>query len=87
MMTTMMMKVDYSKSRRKHFGNPHIRLPSSSSSSSSQNTMVAEKTDMQEVVDLSAMSLETLPISSNFNLAIIRVLDISNNNLQVISSL
>lgn len=49
--------------------------------------MVAEKTDMQEVVDLSAMSLETLPISSNFNLAIIRVLDISNNNLQVISSL
>ncbi|XP_076956368.1 plant intracellular Ras-group-related LRR protein 6-like [Bidens hawaiensis] len=74
----MMMKVDYSKSRRK----PYKKFPTSLSSSSiSHKTMGAE---MHEVVDLSAMSLDTLPISSNYNLAIIHVLDISNNNLQVI---
>ncbi|KAK9055268.1 hypothetical protein SSX86_026350 [Deinandra increscens subsp. villosa] len=82
----MMMKVDYSKSRRKQFGNHHYKKNASSFSlsSSSFSAMVAEAPETHEVVDLSAMSLDTLPISSNLNLALIHVLDISNNNLQVI---
>lgn len=84
----MMMKVDYSKSRRKHFGNHHINLSSSnnnnnSSFSNSQNTVVSEAREMEEVMYMSGMSLDTLPITSNLNLSIIHVLDISNNNLEV----
>lgn len=81
----MMMKVDYSKPRRKHFGNHLINSSSISSSSfsPSQKTMGVEAQEIQETVDLSAMSLDTLPITSNLNLAMVRVLDISNNNLEV----
>lgn len=82
----MMMKVDYSKSSRKHSGN-HLINGSSISSSSfspSQKTMGVEAQEIQEIVDLSAMSLDTLRIKSNLNLAMVRVLDISNNNLEMI---
>ncbi|KAI7730301.1 hypothetical protein M8C21_019894 [Ambrosia artemisiifolia] len=65
-----MMKVDFLRSKRKHLG---------------RNNAQKEKEReivMHEVVDLSKMCLDVLPLSSNINLGIIYKLDISNNNLQ-----
>ncbi|XP_076910841.1 plant intracellular Ras-group-related LRR protein 6-like [Bidens hawaiensis] len=66
-----MMKVDFAKPKRKHF----VR----------NNSQREREIVRHEVVDLSKMCLDALPLSSNINLGIIYKLDISNNNLQVIS--
>lgn len=64
-----MMKVDFVKPKRKHFGR--------------NNSQKEREIVMHEVLDLSKMCLDALPLSSNINLGIIYKLDISNNNLQV----
>ncbi|KAL4564333.1 hypothetical protein LXL04_028393 [Taraxacum kok-saghyz] len=65
-----MMKVDFSKPKIKRFGG--------------SNSQDEKEIPMHEVVDFSAMSLDTLPVTSNLNLGIVYKLDISNNNIQVI---
>ncbi|KAK1418370.1 hypothetical protein QVD17_27513 [Tagetes erecta] len=63
-----MMNADFSKSKREHFARKNKE----------------EKDAMHAVVDLTNMSLNTLPITSNLNLGNIYKLDISKNNIQVI---
>ncbi|KAI3754693.1 hypothetical protein L1987_54481 [Smallanthus sonchifolius] len=63
-----MMKVDFIKSKRKHFGR--------------NNSQKEREIVMHEVVDLSKRCLDVLPLTPNINLGIIYKLDISNNNLQ-----
>ncbi|KAF5789553.1 putative leucine-rich repeat domain superfamily [Helianthus annuus] len=67
-----MMNVDFSKSKREHFGR--------------NNTQELEEEEgvMHAVVDFRNMSLGTLPLTSNINLGIVYKLDISKNNIQVI---
>nr|GEU58581.1 hypothetical protein [Tanacetum cinerariifolium] len=65
-----MMKVDLLKSKRRNFGRKEPKKE--------------DEIVMHEVVDLSGMTLDTLPLSSKINLGMIYKLDISNNNLQVI---
>ncbi|PWA27985.1 leucine-rich repeat domain, L domain-like protein [Artemisia annua] len=65
-----MMKVDLTKPKRRHFGRKEPKKE--------------DEIVMHEVVDLSGMTLDTLPLSSKINLGMIYKLDISNNNLQVI---
>lgn len=71
-----MMKVDFKKSKRKHFGR-------NNNNNLIQKEEKEEEIVMYEVVDLSGMSLDSLPLTSNLNLGLIYKLDISNNNLQV----
>ncbi|KAK0571876.1 hypothetical protein LWI29_022945 [Acer saccharum] len=66
-------------------GDATKKLASSSSSSSSRSSIcnIEEAAERLEIVDLSGMSLESLP-NPPLNLASICKLDLSNNNLQTI---
>ncbi|CAI9293724.1 unnamed protein product [Lactuca saligna] len=64
------MKVDFSKPKRKRFGR--------------SNSQGEGEIRMHQVVDFSGLSLDTLPLTTNINFGLVYKLDISNNNLQLI---